>query len=303
MAARIKDAKYRVLKGVINLRREESDVGQAFFYVLFDPGNVHRLALRIMKTPEPAASIKHPWPEFCALLEETTSSPENADLEYALQEVVRQVLDNAKLVEIAPESPIVVQQLETRINASAGSAVHGVAHTFTKVEHCTTDSFHAFLAQFRPAESVAPGTTPTSPEVSDEAPSLGSREITLMCQPMVDPIRGKAAAAIQPGDLIRVKIPEESIFFSMLTKARGGLFDGVVEALVVRNERRNEDTVVLETALAENLKGMVPAPNALRIRLAAPEAAAAEAPAPFLVVGAVTGGTVLVGLLLWYFLM
>ncbi len=305
MSSRIKDSKYHVLKGVVNVRQEESESLHAFFYILFDPGNLHRFSLHLVSAPSPALNIKHPWVDYCTLLEESEEDLRHAETGDTLRTVVRQVLEGLKLVEITADNPIALQKLETHLNRSVGSAIHGTVNTFVKVENCTMDAFHSFLLQFRtPEEAAAP--SPREMEKSGEEKDDGTllnRDITLMCQPQVDPLHGKAATSVLPGDVILVKIPEDSIFFSMLTRARGGLFDGVVEAMVTRVDRHSAETVVLETALAENLKGKVPAPNTLRLKLSPSMVRNAEsAPSASLVWMLVGGGTLVMGILLWYFL-
>ena len=306
MSSRIKDSKYHVLKGVANVRREEGESLHAFFYALFDPGNLHRFSFRAVSQPSPAMNIKHPWVDYCSALEEIEEGSENADQGETMRIVIRQVIEGLKLVEITAENPIALQKLETHLNRSVGSAVQGSVNSFVKVENCAVDAFHSFIAQFRPpAEgTAAPSAAPTEEEGAGDDVTLMEREITLMCQPQVDPLRGKAATSVLPGDVILVKIPEDSIFFSMLRRARGGLFDGVVEAMVTRVDRHSPETVVMETALAENIKGRVPAPNTLRVKLSPSSVQNAEsAPSASVVWILVGGATLVAGALLWYFLM
>jgi len=77
MAGRTKNSKYYALKGVVNVRREEADPLQAFFYALFDPGNLHRFSLRLMSSP--SMNIKRPWDEYGIMLEEAEEDRENAE--------------------------------------------------------------------------------------------------------------------------------------------------------------------------------------------------------------------------------
>ena len=251
-------------------------------------------------------NIKRPWDEYGIMLEEAEEDRENAETEGTIRTVVHQVVEGIKFAEISGDNPIALQKLETHLNRSVGSALSGTVNAFVKVESCSTDAFHSFVAKFNPpAEDSSPPSSPAeSPEegVGEGAGgSLLDREIVLVCQPLVDPLRGKAATAVLPGDVILVKIPEDSIFFSMLTKIKKGFFDGVVEAVVTRVDRHSAETVVMETALAENVKGRVPAPNALRVKLSPstlPEGGKApSAPLVWVLVG---GGALMLGVLLWY---
>ena len=308
MAGRTRNSKYYALKGVVNVRREEADPLQAFFYALFDPGNLHRFSLRLMSSP--AMDIKRPWDDYGTMLEEaeeTEEARENAEAEGTIRTVVHQVVEGIKFAEISGDNPIALQKLETHLNRSVGSALSGTVNAFVKVESCSIDAFRSFMAKFSPpAEGSSPSSSLAgSPEegiAGEEAGgALLDREIVLVCQPLVDPLRGKAATAVLPGDVILVKIPEDSIFFSMLTKIKKGFFDGVVEAVVTRVDRHSAETVVMETALAENVKGRVPAPNALRVKLSPstlPEGGKApSAPLVWVLVG---GGALMLGVLLWY---
>ena len=312
MAGRARNSKYYALKGVVNVRREEADPLHAFFYALFDPGNLHRFSLRLMSSP--AMDIKRPWDDYGTMLEEaeeTEEARENAEAEGTIRTVVHQVVEGIKFAEISGDNPIALQKLETHLNRSVGSALSGTVNAFVKVESCSTDAFHSFMAKFNPpVEGSSPSSSLAgSPEEGAAGEGMGEeaggalldREIVLVCQPLVDPLRGKAATAVLPGDVILVKIPEDSIFFSMLTKIRKGFFDGVVEAVVTRVDRHSAETVVMETALAENVKGRVPAPNALRVKLSPstlPEGGKApSAPLVWVLVG---GGALMLGVLLWY---
>jgi len=304
MAGRTRNSKYYALKGVVNVRREEADPLQAFFYALFDPGNLHRFSLRLMSSP--SMNIKRPWDEYGIMLEEAEEDRENAETEGTIRTVVHQVVEGIKFAEISGDNPIALQKLETHLNRSVGSALSGTVNAFVKVESCSTDAFHSFVAKFNPpAEDSSPPSSPAeSPEegVGEGAGgSLLDREIVLVCQPLVDPLRGKAATAVLPGDVILVKIPEDSIFFSMLTKIKKGFFDGVVEAVVTRVDRHSAETVVMETALAENVKGKVPAPNALRVKLSPSTLQeGGKPPSAPLVWALVGGGALMLGVLLWY---
>lgn len=307
MAGRTKNSKYYALKGVVNVRREEADPLQAFFYALFDPGNLHRFSLRLMSSP--SMNIKRPWDDYGTMLEETEETEEaweNAEAEGTIRTVVHQVVEGIKFAEISGDNPIALQKLETHLNRSVGSALSGTVNAFVKVESCSTDAFHSFVAKFNPpAEGSSPPSSPAgSPEEGAGEGAGGSlldREIVLVCQPLVDPLRGKAATAVLPGDVILVKIPEDSIFFSMLTKIKKGFFDGVVEAVVTRVDRHSAETVVMETALAENVKGKVPAPNALRVKLSPSTLQeGGKPPSAPLVWALVGGGALMLGVLLWY---
>ncbi|MCL2684400.1 MAG: hypothetical protein FWE55_04070 [Synergistaceae bacterium] len=102
-------------------------------------------------------------------------------------------------------------------------------------------------------------------EKPDEAKEW--EEIAVRCDPILAPVGGVAMNELNIGDVVMVRLPEDSVFFKLLMRNVKG-FDGIVNAGITGILQNEMGTATISLSLAEGITGVTKMSGKVRIKTA-----------------------------------
>ena len=112
----------------------------------------------------------------------------------------------------------------------------------------------------------------SEPEQEDAEETDGEKtkdEIVVRCEPILAPVGGIALNELAVGDLVMARLPEDSVFFKLLSRNIKG-FDGVVGARVTGLLQNELGTATVSLSLAEGVSGVMKLSGKVRIKTMSP---------------------------------
>jgi hypothetical protein len=102
-------------------------------------------------------------------------------------------------------------------------------------------------------------------EKSDEPEARD--DIAGRCEPILAPVGGVAMNELNIGDVVMVRLPEDSVFFKLLSKNIKG-FDGIVSAAITGLLQNELGTATISLALADGINGVMKLSGKVRVKMA-----------------------------------
>jgi hypothetical protein len=103
------------------------------------------------------------------------------------------------------------------------------------------------------------------PEHSEETQS--KEEIVIRCEPVLDPVNGIAANELAIGESVLAKLPQDSVFFKLLSKNIAN-FDGIITTTVTGILLNELGTAAVSLVLSDGVTGLMKTPGKVRIKIA-----------------------------------
>ncbi|MDR1651432.1 MAG: hypothetical protein LBR87_06570 [Synergistaceae bacterium] len=107
--------------------------------------------------------------------------------------------------------------------------------------------------------------------VPPEDGARGKDEIVIRCEPILDPVRGVAMNELNVGEKVLAKLPEDSVFFKLLSRNIPG-FDGVVAGSVTGILLNELGTATISVTLSDGISGVMKLSGKVRIKTSPKEA-------------------------------
>jgi hypothetical protein len=159
-----------------------------------------------------------------------------------------------------------------------------------------------------------PGDAIPQPEVDEDGggePDDEAKErdgLVVRCEPILDPVGGVAMNELGIGEAVMARLPENSVFFKLLSRNIRG-FDGVVSASVTGILQNELGTATVSLALSDGITGVMKLSGKVRIKTAQPPetrgetggAGPGEIP-PGLIVGAAVAIVVIAAIVAMYYI-
>ena len=101
-------------------------------------------------------------------------------------------------------------------------------------------------------------------EKSDEPKA--KEDIVIRCEPILAPVGGVPMNELRIGDVVMVQLPEDSVFFKLLSRNIEG-FDGVVSAGITGILQNELGTATISLSLAEGVTGVIKLSGKVRIKM------------------------------------
>ena len=119
----------------------------------------------------------------------------------------------------------------------------------------------------------------TEEDIRDKATGSGAADIFVRCDPILDPVNGKAMSELRIGDQIYGRLPEDSVFYKLLLRNYGA-FDGTITAKVTGVLINDLGTATVSLELSDGVAGVMKLSGKVKIRVVenAPHADGAGAP-------------------------
>jgi len=102
-------------------------------------------------------------------------------------------------------------------------------------------------------------------EKSDEPKA--KEDIVIRCEPLLAPVGGVPMNELNIGEVVMVQLPEDSIFFKLLSRNIDG-FDGIVSASITGILQNELGTATVSLSLAEGVAGVIKLSGKVRIKKA-----------------------------------
>ncbi len=93
-----------------------------------------------------------------------------------------------------------------------------------------------------------------------------ANEIFVKCDPVLDPLNGVAMNEIRIGEAVYAKLPEDSVFFKLLSKTYHP-FDGVINAEVTGILINDLGTATISLKLSDDISGVMKLSGKVRIKV------------------------------------
>jgi hypothetical protein len=117
-------------------------------------------------------------------------------------------------------------------------------------------------------DSPAPdGDAPNAENAAAE--TKGKDDIVVRCEPILAPVGGVAMNDLNVGEMVMAKLPEDSVFFKLLSRNIRN-FDGVVSASVTGILMNELGTATISLALSDGITGVMKLSGKVRVKTAAP---------------------------------
>ncbi|MDR3279175.1 MAG: hypothetical protein LBT23_01570 [Synergistaceae bacterium] len=107
-------------------------------------------------------------------------------------------------------------------------------------------------------------------DITSEEEETHRDEIVIRCEPILDPVRGVAMNELNVGEKVMVKLPEDSVFFKLLSRNIKG-FDGIVTAIITGILLNELGTATISVTLSDGISGVMKLSGKVRIKVAPPD--------------------------------
>jgi hypothetical protein len=92
-------------------------------------------------------------------------------------------------------------------------------------------------------------------------------DIVVRCEPILDPVKGVAMNELNIGEIVMTKLPEDSVFFKLLSRNISG-FDGVVTAAITGILLNELGTATISLALSDGITGVMKLSGKVKVKAA-----------------------------------
>ncbi len=139
-----------------------------------------------------------------------------------------------------------------------------------------TDSDINYIESLHANEEGEDGAKPSSPQDEESGETTlqnGEKppnEIFVKCDPVLDPLNGVAMNEIRIGEAVYAKLPEDSVFFKLLSKTYN-TFDGVINADVTGILINDLGTATISLNLSDDVSGVMKLSGKVRIKVVNPD--------------------------------
>jgi hypothetical protein len=120
-----------------------------------------------------------------------------------------------------------------------------------------------FVSPEKPKEAVA--VVESVPDSVEEPKAKD--EIIVRCEPVLDPVNGVAMNELSVGERVHVKLPENSVFFKLLSK-NIPTFDGVINGAITGVLQNELGTATISLNLSDGISGVMKLSGKVRIKVA-----------------------------------
>jgi hypothetical protein len=264
VANALKSGRYRVVKGYCDITTSEESASLVAFYAIIDNGSIYSVQCRLVEEGVPFPGIRGEWTKYIPFVLGSDVCPSRE----VLQNVISQALAAVRPSELLETNGKAARDMEAKLNDYGTSALKAEVHAFVRVENAADDEIRPFLPSRGAAQSPEEGeaSSPEGAETGEGATEEKESVVYVNCTAIIDPLKGKAANRFKEGEMVVVKLPEESVLYSLISKARKGLFDGKVEGRVLRVEARTEESTLMELEITKGFRGLLSAQNSLMLR-------------------------------------
>lgn len=255
-----KSGRYRVVKGYCDVTTSEESASVVAFYAIIDNGSVYSVRCRLVEEGVHFPGLRGEWTKYVPFVNELDNCPSRD----VIQNVVGQALAAVRPSELLETNGKASRDMEAKLNDYGTSALKADVRAFVRVENATDDEIRPFLPSR--SEAAPSGTDDAETQESEETREEKESIVYVNCTAIIDPLKGRSANMFREGETVVVKLPEDSVLHSLISKARKGLFDGKVEGRIIRMEQRTEDTTIMELEIAKGFRGLLAAQNSLMLR-------------------------------------
>lgn len=264
MVSAFKSARYRVVKGYCDITTSEESSSLVAFYAIIDNGSIYSVRCRLVEEGVSFPGLRETWDKYIAFVLGSDVCPSRE----VLQNVISQALAAVRPSELLEANTKAARNMEAKLNDYGTSALKAEVHSFIRVENAVDDEIRPFLPSREASQSPEEGdaSTPENAETGEGETEEKESVVYVTCTAVIDPLKGKAANRFKEGEMVVVKLPEESVLYSLISKARKGLFDGKVEGRVLRVEPRSEDSTLMELEMTKGFRGLLAVQNSLMLR-------------------------------------
>ncbi|MDR1471831.1 MAG: hypothetical protein LBS75_04840 [Synergistaceae bacterium] len=92
-------------------------------------------------------------------------------------------------------------------------------------------------------------------------------DVFVRCEPALDPVSGVAASELEKGFDVRCRLPEDSVFYKLMTGASRD-FDGTVSGEVIDVHVGEDGETVVALKLSDDVSGAFRVPSRVRVKMA-----------------------------------
>jgi hypothetical protein len=106
-------------------------------------------------------------------------------------------------------------------------------------------------------------------DVGDEKPeeAKNREDMVMKCEPILDPVNGVAMNELNIGEMVMARLPEDSVFFKLLSRNVPG-FDGVVTAAITGILVNELGTATISMALSDGIAGVMRLSGKVKVKVA-----------------------------------
>ena len=205
--------------------------------------SIHKTAMHTPGRDPSLVRYEEELREYIEMSSVLNSIAKNHNTKQAEQSISRQCLDHLQLkavsfIDFTEASESDFQYLETVWNDDA-----------KKTEEETSQSEET-----------------TGEDIRDKATESGAADIFIRCDPILDPVNGKAMAELRIGDQIYGRLPEDSVFYKLLLRNYGA-FDGTITARVTGVLINDLGTATVSLELSDGVAGVMKLSGKVKIRV------------------------------------
>ena len=122
----------------------------------------------------------------------------------------------------------------------------------------------------KPQEAAPPSSPEAGGETAEKPADTKTREeIVVRCEPILAPVGGVAMNELNIGEVVMARLPEDSVFFKLLSRNISG-FDGVVAAGITGILMNELGTATISLALSDGITGVMKLSGKVRVKTAQP---------------------------------
>ena len=107
---------------------------------------------------------------------------------------------------------------------------------------------------------------PSEEELQEKATEKNAADIFVRCDPILDPVNGRAMADLRIGDQVYGHLPEDSVFYKLLMRNYGS-FDGTITAKVTGILINELGTATVSLELSDGVAGVMKLSGKVKIRV------------------------------------
>ena len=159
------------------------------------------------------------------------------------------------------------KSIEHKITYFCTSVMSFNAITFLDVGRMSKRELSQIIPSLKIEDKENTGEKVSSDGFSEDTEGAPSN-VAVMCDPVMDPVRGVAVANLEVGTMIYCKLREGSVFYNMMEKVLPD-FEGTVTGDVTAISINEIGTATVAVKLSDDMTGAIKVPENVRLKLAA----------------------------------
>ena len=262
---------FLIIKGFIDAKDEHGNTIYGTILALTSRREMKYLSV-MFSTDEPSKTMS--WDDMLLMHKEKEGESEGSPMKFRYEEELYKFLNGGNVLSNVAKNHN-TKQAEQAISRHCLDDLKLKAVSFVEYAGANEDEIEIFERARAKAPPVDEdnrreqddSSETEEPESEESGEPKAKEDIVIRCEPILAPVGGVAMNELNIGDVVMVQLPEDSIFFKLLSRNIEG-FNGVVSAGITGMLQNELGTATVSLSLAEGVAGVLKLSGKVRIKTA-----------------------------------